>query len=102
MNQLEALTTLVDAARQMPENKHLNRAIKVVEKKIEHMRVKRLQRHPQLPPINQRPDEKCVCGGPVRGDIDGEGRCCATCCFHPLGCRCQFGDPADTVNTAHE
>lgn len=40
-----------------------------------------------------------TCGAPARGRMaDGEPRCCATCAFHPLGCRCEFGDPPDTVN----
>lgn len=41
----------------------------------------------------------CCCGAPATGhDGDGNPRCCATCCFHPLGCRCQYGDPPDTPN----
>jgi len=44
MNSREALTTLVDAARTLPENDHLNRAIKWAEKKIE----RRADRHDNL------------------------------------------------------
>ena len=28
----------------------------------------------------------------------GEQRCCLTCAFHPLGCRCKHGDKPNTVN----
>lgn len=39
------------------------------------------------------------CNAPATG-IDGDGKlvCCATCAGHPLGCRCKYGDPANTVN----
>lgn len=42
-------------------------------------------------------NEPCsVCGALATGVIDGRPRCCATCAFNPLGCRCKFGDPPDT------
>jgi len=41
----------------------------------------------------------CCCGAPATGLVSGgEPRCCATCCFHPCGCRCKYGDTKDTVN----
>ena len=40
---------------------------------------------------------KCQCGAPAKGEMaNGEPRCCATCAFHPLGCRCRYGDPPNT------
>lgn len=43
--------------------------------------------------------ETCCCGAPTKGRMtDGEPRCCATCAFHPLGCRCKYGDAPDKVN----
>ena len=38
MNALDMMTTLVDAARQLPENKHLSAAIVQAEKRIEVLR----------------------------------------------------------------
>lgn len=38
MNALDMMTTLVDAARQLPENPHLERAIAQGEKRIEVLR----------------------------------------------------------------
>ena len=43
---------------------------------------------------------RCCCGAKAAGRLsDGEPRCCATCAFHPAGCRCFWGDPPDTINT---
>lgn len=43
----------------------------------------------------------CSCGAPAVGRINhnGEPRCCVTCAFHPLGCRCQYGEAPDTPET---
>lgn len=43
-----------------------------------------------------------ACGAPATGMMnDGSPRCCATCAFDPRGCRCQYGEPPDTVNDFH-
>ena len=44
MTQLDMLTTLVDAARLVPENRHLNSAIKLAERVIERKRGARADR----------------------------------------------------------
>ncbi len=44
MTLLDALTTLVDSARQQPENRHLSRAIARAEVRIGELRYKREQR----------------------------------------------------------
>lgn len=44
MNQIDMFSTLIDAARQMPENRHLNAAIRQAEKKLQRLREKKLQR----------------------------------------------------------
>jgi len=44
MNLTDALATLIDAARQLPENKQLNQAIKRVEKKLEVLKAKKSRR----------------------------------------------------------
>ncbi len=59
-----------------------------------------LKAHPRrCAPVSLLAGVLCCCGAPARGRTsDGEPRCCATCAFHPLGCRCEYGDPPDTVN----
>lgn len=44
MNTTQMLATLVDAARQMPENRHLNAAIRHAEKKMGRILEKRERR----------------------------------------------------------
>ncbi|MGV3756988.1 MAG: hypothetical protein ACO1QS_16525 [Verrucomicrobiota bacterium] len=44
MNLTDALTTLIDAARQLPENRKLNQAIKRVEAKVGTLREKKAMR----------------------------------------------------------
>jgi hypothetical protein len=41
MNLTNALETLIDAARQLPENRQLNQAIKRVEQKLEALKAKK-------------------------------------------------------------
>jgi len=55
MNLTDALSTLIDAARQLPENKQLNQAVKRVEKKLDRLRDQKAMRHGKNP-------VQCKCG----------------------------------------
>lgn len=44
MRQSEWISTLIDAARQMPENRHLNAAIRHAEKKLQRLQEKKSRR----------------------------------------------------------
>jgi hypothetical protein len=45
MNQLDMLTTLMDAAAQMPETRHLKAALKQAEKKLVVLRAQKIRRN---------------------------------------------------------
>ncbi len=60
MNLLDALTTLVDAARQLPETRHLKAALKRVEQRIEVQR-DRANRRLRRASDPERGERKRIC-----------------------------------------
>lgn len=92
MNQLEMLTIFVDSAAQLPETKHLKRALKQANKRIEVLRTRyarfkvmreaRLAREAEedreLAAIAQANPERFIAGGR-----------CPVCGFWLENCRCE-------------
>jgi len=79
MTLLDATTTVVDAARQLPPNKYLDRAIRRMEQRIELLRRRQADNQQRKAWLAARYEKglstECHCGGSLRQADNGAVLC---------------------------